>query len=177
MIKSSESKIEASSKLLKKLCEKGQLPDSDVFGMFINVNEAVVCCKWLEKRGFITISPTGSLGTLISNDYTCFAVENNTLINEYNERIRIKDRQKEIEDLNIKLNSLQVNNLEYEKSNQELKKQVLILDKKAKKWDIAKSYSWLIGVLLAIAALVGDLMDIQGLFIKLFCFKKAICFI
>jgi len=70
------------------------------------------------------------------------------------------NRQKEIEDLNIKLSNLQIDNLKYEESNKELKRQVLILDRKTKKWNIIKSYWWFMGILLAIAMLAGDLLDI-----------------
>jgi len=53
------------------------------------------------------------------------------------------NRQKEIQDLSFKVNQLQANNLEFEKSNQALKTENITLDNKVKKWGLFKTYWWI----------------------------------
>jgi hypothetical protein len=77
------------------------------------------------------------------------------------------DRQKEIEELNIKLNQLQIDNLEYQTTLRTKNEKIASLDLRLKRFEFIQKWWWLIGIILIILGFVIRHLEIFQYLIQL----------
>lgn len=103
----------------------------------------------LEKDALIEPSSNNGMYRVTSKAIEII-LENGSYLNFVKSKNEYIDRQKEIEDLNFKVNKLQADKLEYQITLRDKEAIISDLDLRVKKWSLFKSYWWITATIYAI---------------------------
>ncbi len=116
--------IKIANEILKRLCESEFINDDELYSKFNDKDDINYIIKFLEQNNLLNAAwvSSGDVAMFNSSDFTCNAVKNNILENEYNKQKQKEEKENfeiELAKSNIEANKL---NTEIAKKNEKNKR-------------------------------------------------------
>ena len=116
--------IKIANEILKRLCENEFINDDELYSKFNDKDDINYIIKFLEQNNLLNAAwfSSGDVAMFNSSDFTCNAVKNNILENEYNKQKQKEEKENfeiELAKSNIEANKL---NTEIAKKNEKNKR-------------------------------------------------------